>query len=167
MLVARLEPENNIETILDGYLLSNQKYPFIVVGNNKAKYGEYLKLKYAHNSKIRFIGRVYVKNIINSLRHFCYIYFHGHAVGGTNPSLLEAMACSALIASFDINFNRNILGNDCLYFRRAEDIPLIIDEKEHASCEGFTDNNLIKIKTEYTWEKVVDAHEKLFLSVID
>lgn len=167
MLVARLEPENNIETILDGYQSSSEERVFIVVGNHQTKYGEHLKRKYEKDVRIIFVGGVYEKEKINCLRHYCSIYFHGHAVGGTNPSLLEAMACDAFVASFDINFNRNVLGSNAMYFKSSEDVTDLLSNYSDEPVEEFRKNNLDKITTEYTWERVVNLHESLFLSVLN
>jgi len=91
LLIARLEPENNIEMILNGYVKSKSDIPFLVIGNDKTKYGLSLKNKYK-SSGTKFLGSIYNKEHLDSLRHFAKCYFHGHSVGGTNPSLLEAMA---------------------------------------------------------------------------
>jgi len=167
MLVARLEPENNIENVLDGYQASSEKKPFVVVGNHLTTYGEHLKSKYVNDTRIRFVGGVYEKEKINCLRHYCSIYFHGHAVGGTNPSLLEAMACGSFVASFDINFNRNVLGSNALYFKSSEDVKGLLENYSDNPIEEFIKKNLDKIATEYTWDRVVDLHESLFLSVLN
>ena len=108
MLVARLEPENNVEMILDGYLLSNSKEPFIVVGGLKNKYAKYLLNKYRNKKNIRFVGGIYNYDKLSSLRWYAKLYFHGHSVGGTNPSLLEAMASNAYIAAHNNFFNKYI-----------------------------------------------------------
>ena len=116
MLIARLEPENSIEIILDGVVQADNNVPFLVIGKHETKFGEYLKNKFKNHKNIRFIGGVYDINALNNLRHFSNLYFHGHTVGGTNPSLLEAMASSALICANDNEFNSTILGDDAFYF---------------------------------------------------
>ena len=90
LLIARLEPENNIEMILDGYLSSESTTSFLVVGNTETSYGKYLKDKYIE-ADIVFLGGIFNKEHLDSLRKFAKVYFHGHSVGGTNPALLEAM----------------------------------------------------------------------------
>jgi hypothetical protein len=109
MIMARFEPENNIETILDGIVLAGHETTVLVLGNHKTKYGEYLKNKYKSFNKIRFIGTEFDINKLNNLRYFSNFYFHGHSVGGTNPSLLEAMASNAFIIAHDNHFNKSIL----------------------------------------------------------
>jgi hypothetical protein len=89
MIMARFEPENNLDMVLEGVVLSNNNMEIIVVGNHETKYGEYLKI----NLRKKILDFRWDFNLehLNSLRYF-NLYFHGHSVGGTNPSLLEAMA---------------------------------------------------------------------------
>ena len=109
MLIARLEPENNIETILEGVQRSNSNLPFLVVGKYDNKFGIYLKEKFKNSKNIRFLGGIYDLEKLNNLRYYSNLYFHGHSVGGTNPSLLEAMASNCLIIANDNVFNKSIL----------------------------------------------------------
>src|SRR5690606_24035540 len=116
LLIARLEPENNIETILDGVILSEVKDPFLVIGKHDVnKFGKYLKNKFK-DTNITFLGGIYNLTDLNNLRYYSNLYFHGHSVGGTNPSLLEAMASKALIIAHNNEFNKAILNENALYF---------------------------------------------------
>lgn len=168
ILVARLEPENNIEIILDGYVNSKQEFPFIVVGNHSTKYGEFLKNKYKSSKNIKFIGGVYNQDKLNALRKFSKYYFHGHSVGGTNPSLLDAMACECAIIAHRNSFNKNVLGSNSLYFSNIEEVTFILDHKSNTFFfNKAKDENLKKIKHEYTWQKIVDDHELLFVNLLN
>ncbi len=162
MLIARLEPENSIEIILDGIDLANNGQPFLVLGNHETKYGEYLKEKYQHNENIRFVGGVYDINILNNLRYFSQIYFHGHTVGGTNPSLLEAMGSGAFICAHDNLFNKSILGEDALYFKTKEDIRDVIINYPADKRVDIVNSNFLKIQDLYSWERIVSQYEELF-----
>ena len=162
MLIARLEPENSIEIILDGVVKSNNNMPFLVIGKHETKFGEYLKNKFSDHTNIRFIGGVYDINALNNLRHFSNLYFHGHTVGGTNPSLLEAMASSALICANDNEFNSAILGNDAFYFSTVDDVSKVITSVLHTDHTDKIENNRIKINELYTWEKINNQYESLF-----
>jgi glycosyltransferase involved in cell wall biosynthesis len=160
LLIARMEPENNIETILNGFLASASDKKFIVVGNTNNQYGKNLRNKFGTATSIRFIGALYDQSKLHSLRAFSSIYFHGHSVGGTNPSLLEAMASRALIVAHDNPFNKTVLGMDGYYFSSAGDIENIIrtvmgDETNKRMIR----NNLEKIKEHYNWEKVIEQYE--------
>lgn len=161
MLIARMEPENNIETIIKGVLKSGCKRPLLIIGNCNRKYGRYLKNKY-HSSGIRFMGGIYDINKLNNLRYYSNLYFHGHSVGGTNPSLLEAMASSALICAHDNIFNRGVLEEDAYFFRSENDVSNYASSLSKRNIEKsiFT-NNLKKIEEVYSWEKIVDQIEVL------
>ena len=160
MLIARMEPENSIETILDGVVESNSSTPFLVVGKHDTnKFGAYLKEKYQSRSNIRFMGGIYNLEHLNSLRHYSKLYFHGHTVGGTNPSLLEAMASHALIVAHDNKFNKAILDSDAFYFRDSHKVAEVIkDVSTKKDFISFINNNIEKIKNKYSWEIINNAY---------
>jgi glycosyltransferase involved in cell wall biosynthesis len=163
LLVARMEPENNIEMIIRGFLAAGKEKPLVIIGGTGNKFGRYLVRKYK-TSSIRFEGAVYDQDLLNILRAFSARYFHGHSVGGTNPSLLEAMACGCFIAAHDNVFNKAVLGNDALYFSQATDITnLIKQENDPSFCDSATQSNFEKIRTIYAPQKVLDAYEALCL----
>jgi glycosyltransferase involved in cell wall biosynthesis len=163
LLIARMEPENNIEMIINGFILSESKLPLLIIGNTENKNGNKWKKKY-ESERIRFIGGLYDENKLNSLRHFSSIYFHGHSVGGTNPSLLEAMACGANMAAHDNVFNKAILQNDASWFSNADDVAEIIKSSlSSLISEGRKKRNLEKIRTDFAPKIIVDAYENLIL----
>lgn len=168
LLIARMEPENNIETIILGHLESGTGAPLIVVGGTGNAYGSALKEKYGGDPRIRFTGGIYDAGIINNLRYHSRLYFHGHSVGGTNPSLLEAMACRALIAAHGNVFNRAILGEEAFYFEKPAEVAAVIKGLgERALYESFLEKNAAKIRDRYNWPAVTDAYEQLFVFLLD
>lgn len=168
LLLARIEPENNIEMILDGYLQSASVEPFVVVGSPETKYGKFLLEKYKDHPAIRFIGSVYQRNITQALRHFSRIYFHGHTVGGTNPSLLEAMGDQAFIIAHDNLFNRGVLSTESLFFSSKEEVAqYIVHYEKYRSCKcKAIEGNLRQIREEFNWENVVDSFERVFNEIL-
>ena len=166
MLIARLEPENNIETILDGVQLQNGMEDFLVIGKHKTPYGRYLVEKYKQTTNIRFLGGIYDLDHLNNLRYYSGLYFHGHSVGGTNPSLLEAMASSALIVANDNIFNRSILGSDAFYFKTSNDVARCFKIKK-TRYKTFLDNNIEKIKNEYEWNIINWKYEAFMLKCLE
>jgi glycosyltransferase involved in cell wall biosynthesis len=160
LLIARLEPENSIEVILDGIASADTKKTFLVIGKHTTKYGEYLKNKFAAHTNIRFIGGIYNINKLNNVRYYSHMYFHGHTVGGTNPSLLEAMASNALICANENPFNKYILGEDALYFNTSEDIKEAINaiEKTDPLAQKMLTNNHDKITETYSWDNIVNQY---------
>mgnify|MGYP002639225235 CR=1 FL=1 len=168
LLIARMEPENNIETILDGAVASKNKTPFLVVGKHDNGFGTYLKDKYKDQDFIRFLGGIYNLEDLNNLRYYSKLYFHGHSVGGTNPSLLEAMASNTLIVANKNEFNETILGEDAFYFNNAQEVTSIIDHKEDKSLYlDKINNNLIKINKQYTWERINQQYLDFFLEAYE
>lgn len=165
MLVARLEPENNIETILDGVVLSVEETTFLVVGKHETKFGSYLKEKFGKYHHIRFVGGIYDINLLNNLRYYNNLYFHGHSVGGTNPSLLEAMASSALIIAHDNVFNKSILQDDAVYFETSEDITKLLGLEKQNEQEKVK-NNLRKIDQIYNWSLINEQYENFILQCL-
>jgi len=158
LLIARLEPENNISLILDGYLMAEERIPFIVIGGKTGKYGKKLIKRYEKYGNIRFLGGIYNYNILSSLRWCSALYFHGHSVGGTNPSLLEAMASNAFIVAHDNPFNRNILGEDAIYFKSAVDVRWVIKNRKSVKKNALIYRNREKIKEHYSWDKISEQY---------
>lgn len=167
IVVARLEPENNLFMAIEGYLASNQygKRPLVVVGKTNTPYGKYLMERYGRDRNIRFVGGIYDFRKLNSIRHYSYAYFHGHSVGGTNPSLLEAMASGCFILAHDNIFNRAVLGENALYYGSTDAATEMldgIDQAVSAHKKEYTERNLEVIRRDYSWEKLVDEHEEYF-----
>ena len=164
LLIARMEPENNIEMILDGYLASGAGDRFLVVGNTKNNYGQKLVQKYITSSTIHFTGAIFDQPKLDNLRTYCKLYFHGHSVGGTNPSLLEAMAAGSVIVAHQNEFNASVLGKEACYFSTPEDVCRII----LADIAGELKKHWIqiqqnKIKDLYNWPHIINLYEKFLL----
>jgi glycosyltransferase involved in cell wall biosynthesis len=168
ILIARLEPENNIDLILNAYEVSGRREPFLVIGNYETKYGKYLIKK--HNSaNIKFLGSIYNKPVLDSLRFYSKAYLHGHSVGGTNPSLLEAMASSSFIIAHNNPFNNTVLQSNALYFNNVEDLSSLyrdIDNTISLFKRGFVNNNMCEISTNYSWQNIIDQYENIFNSIL-
>ncbi|MDF2187450.1 DUF1972 domain-containing protein [Paraflavitalea sp. CAU 1676] len=165
MLMARMEPENNIETILDGYHASRAIQDFIVVGNTGNKFGKYLTGKYATDRRIRFVGAIFNQSHVNNLIYYSNLYFHGHSVGGTNPSLLEAMGSGALIVAQDNVFNKSVLETDGYYFETAGDIRHYAENlSKNDGNLSMRNNNRQKIENTYNWDRIVNAYELFFVN---
>ncbi len=163
MLIARFEPENNLQMILDGVVLSQDKSPFLVIGKHNTKYGAYLKYRYQNHENIRFVGGIYNINDLNNLRYFSKIYFHGHSVGGTNPSLLEAMASKALIAAHNNEFNKGVLQANALFFSNQNEVCELILKTKRNDFQNFIENNFKAIVNDFNWEKINSEYLQLFV----
>ena len=161
--ICRLEPENNLEIMIDGYIESNQRIPYIIIGNHLTPYADYLKDKY-RNKNIFFLGGIYNKNHLDSMRHYSSIYLHGHSVGGTNPALLEAMASGAFILAHENQFNRSVLDDNALYFSKKQDVSLSLNNI--AQKDIYIKKNLDKIEKVYNWSKIINDYERYFKDIL-
>ena len=163
MIVARFEPENNLDMVLEGVALNKEdKTPILVVGNHETKYGEYLKNKFKDNKNIRFMGGIYNLEHLNNLRYFSKLYFHGHSVGGTNPSLLEAMASKALIAAHNNDFNKGVLKENAFYFSRPSEVEQLLQTVKKNDNLQFIQNNFESIINDFNWNKINGQYLQLF-----
>ena len=167
LVIARIEPENNIEPIINASLKSNCKLPLIIVGGVATPHAKYLVQKFK-NQNVRFIGGIYEKEILDSLRFFSHCYLHGHSVGGTNPSLLEAMAASCFIIAHANDFNKSVLDEDASYFRDENELISIFNNLNTylERREIYIASNKNKIKEKYDWGNVTSLHEKFFKSIL-
>jgi len=161
MLIARIEPENNIEIILNGVTQSHNNQDFVVIGNVGNKFGKYLVKKFKKHKQIKFIGSIYNLPKLNSLRKNSNIYFHGHSVGGTNPSLLEAMASHAFICAHDNIFNKSILEKNSFYFLNETDVIRILQTKNKKNYQVLINENYKKVTQEFNWETINQQYEQL------
>lgn len=167
LIVARMEPENNIEMAIKGYLASqeNGKRPLIVVGKTNTPFAKELLRKYGHESSVRFLGGIYDFKKLNSVRKFSYAYFHGHSVGGTNPSLLEAMASDVMMLAHDNIFNRAVLHENAFFYQDEKKVTELlnqIDDLVDKYKANIVAANLAEIRENYSWEHLVDQHEEYF-----
>jgi glycosyltransferase involved in cell wall biosynthesis len=167
LLIARMEPENNIETILKAYKQLENPMPLLVVGRTDNAFGSYLKKHYASNPVIRFMEGIYDLEKLNNLRYYSSIYFHGHSVGGTNPSLLEAMAASSFIIAHDNVFNKAILGEDAAYFKDSPQLlELLQTTRDEESKQNAIRHNLEKVERKYSWSQIINSYDDLFANLV-
>lgn len=162
MIMARFEPENNLDMVLEGVAMANDSTPILVIGNNETKYGKYLKEKFAGYSQIRFIGGLYNIGHLNNLRYYSKFYFHGHSVGGTNPSLLEAMASGALILAHNNDFNKGVLKDNAYYFANPAEVAKMLVELNKSDNRQLIENNFRAIKQDFNWEKINGDYLRFF-----
>lgn len=166
LLIARFEPENNLEMILDGVSKSDIKEPFLVIGKHETTFGEYLKQKYHDNPNIRFIGGIYNLDKLNNLRYYSRLYFHGHSVGGTNPSLLEAMASNTLICANDNEFNKGVLKENAFYFKNVEDVYHLYNSLNKNEHQSMIDANHLAIENEFNWNLINQKYHDLLKKLV-
>jgi glycosyltransferase involved in cell wall biosynthesis len=164
LLMARMEPENNIETILQGFNNSSSLKKFKVLGDTSNRFGKFITHKFKNDDRIEFKGSIFDNSKVRVLQNNSYLYFHGHSVGGTNPSLLEAMASEALIAAHNNPFNKSVLNADAFYFSNVNEVRNLVETVQRKETEKtMVSNNLHKIKYQFNWEKIIDQYEDFIL----
>lgn len=169
LVVGRFVPENNFEVIIREFINSKTKKDLVLITNvEKNKLYNVLEKKYhfSQDKRIKFVGTVYDEDLLKKIRELCFAYIHGHSVGGTNPSLLEALASSDLNLLYNVGFNKECGSNSALYFsEKLNDLSNVIN-----NCDKLSLNEINKlkelstneIKTRYSWEFIIDKYEKLF-----
>lgn len=163
LVTCRLEPENHVLEIMQAFQQSRSRKQLIVLGNHLAKTGYVEQLATVRDPRIRLIGTVYDRAKLVCLRYYCCAYMHGHCVGGTNPSLLEAMGCGNLIFAHDNPFNREALGDCGLFFANAAELTPMIDHAEqNAACLAeFKSRAVSRARESYSWEDIVSRYATL------
>lgn len=168
LVVGRFVPENNYETMITEFMKSKTKKDFVLITNvEQNKFYEQLKEKtgFDKDSRIKFVGTVYDQELLKKIRENAYGYFHGHEVGGTNPSLLEALATTDLNLLLDVGFNREVGEDGALYFtKEAGNLAnLINNELDSEKIRELAFKAKSRIYEEYSWNKIVNSYESLLL----
>lgn len=167
LVVARLEPENNIDLILNAYIESKSSKPLVVVGDFVSENYEFSIKKIANKTdklkRVLFTGGIYELEKLNMFRQNCFAYIHGHSVGGTNPSLLEAMIMKNIIIAHENEFNREVCNNSVLYFRDFQDLKNKIDsvEENPIKYDEFKQKCYLQVKNKYSWDTIVEEYSNL------
>ncbi|KAF0148586.1 MAG: glycosyltransferase-like protein [Ignavibacteria bacterium] len=172
LIVARIEPENNIDKIIAGYLLCNTNKKLVIVGNY-LPLSDYISKLFnlcQHNKKIIFLGGIYDKEKLIAIRQNCFAYIHGHSVGGTNPSLLEAMASMNIIIAHDNIFNREVTCSKMFYFHTHQELKNILQNVEqlpHTKLDELKQFATKRIKEYYNWELITKRYDDFFRELIN
>lgn len=172
LVVGRFVPENNYETMITEFMKSKTNKDFVIITNvEKNKFYDQLKVKTNFNKdkRIKFVGTVYNQDMLKKIRENAYGYLHGHEVGGTNPSLLEALATTDLNLLLDVGFNREVGENGALYFTKEDrNLASLLDNLEtydEVSATTYGDTAKQRINKEYAWEKIINDYENLFIKL--
>ncbi|CYU66116.1 beta 1-4 rhamnosyltransferase Cps2T [Streptococcus suis] len=167
LVVGRFVPENNYETMIREFMKSSSKKDFVLITNVEQN-AFYLKLKretgFDKDSRIKFVGTVYDQELLKYIRENAFAYLHGHEVGGTNPSLLEALSSTKLNLLLDVGFNREVGEEGAIYWKK-DNLHNIIEESEQFSDQEIEKMNIssnFQVQSKFTWPFIVDEYEKLF-----
>ncbi|MGF0046554.1 beta 1-4 rhamnosyltransferase Cps2T [Streptococcus hyointestinalis] len=167
LVVGRFVPENNYEAMLKGFMASNSQKDFVLITNVEHN-AFYDKLRretgFDKDPRVKFVGTVYDQDLLKYIREQAFAYFHGHEVGGTNPSLLEALASTPLNLLLDVGFNREVGEEGALYWAKDK-LTQTIEQAEELSEETLAtmkDKAYQRVADAYNWGTIVAAYEDLF-----
>ena len=163
LVVCRLEPENHVLEILQAFQRSHSNKQLLVVGNHLTGTSYVSELRAVEDPRIRMIGTVYDPAKLTCLRYHSFAYMHGHSVGGTNPSLLEAMGCGNLIFAHDNPFNRETMGSCGYFFANEVNLTEAINraEREHVELVRLRKAAISRARTNYRWPDIVSSYAAL------
>ncbi|MCT3019815.1 glycosyltransferase family 1 protein [Pediococcus pentosaceus] len=174
LIVGRFVPENNYETMIREFMKSNSEKDLVIVTNvEKNTFFNNLKesTEFESDKRIKFVGTVYNQNLLKKIRENAYGYLHGHSVGGTNPSLLEALASTRLNLLYNVGFNKEVAESSALYWNKETgSLSSLInstDRLEEKEINKLDELSTSRISDNYSWNKIVNDYEKLFKKVND
>lgn len=160
--VCRIEPENNIDMILEAFCdLPERNY--VIVGNwNRSGYGKELMQKYTKCKNVYMLHAIYDQNILDQIRSNCKVYVHGHSAGGTNPSLIEAMYLGLPVFAFDIPYNVETTHYQAKYFKDNEALTYLFENMDKWNLDEISGNMKEIADNFYTWDIVSEKYSKIF-----
>lgn len=168
LVVGRFVPENNYETMIREFMQSHTQKDFALITNVSDKFMNELKARtgFDKDKRIKFVGTVYDQELLMKIRENAFAYFHGHEVGGTNPSLLEALASTQLNLLLDVGFNREVAEDGALYWNKTKgDLSNLIDY-----TDTMTQSDILllskkaenRIKDCFSWHYIADEYFNIF-----
>lgn len=169
LIVGRFVPENNYELIINEYMKSKTSKNLVLITNvEKNKFYETLKVgtRFNEDNRIKFVGTMYDQEMLKKIRENAFGYIHGHEVGGTNPSLLEALALTKLNLLLDVGFNREVAEEAAVYFTHKNgNLSNIINSVDNFCREDISNYERKakqRINNLYNWDKIISLYEKIF-----
>jgi glycosyltransferase involved in cell wall biosynthesis len=171
LVIGRLIPDNNADLIIKGFLKSNSKKKLVIVGDVPYKDSYASNLKKINDERLVFTGYVKDQAILAELYHNCYVYVHGHEFGGTNPTMIKAMAYGSSILALDTVFNQEMLqkGKFGLFFKKELlSVTNWIEycEKEKFIIEKLRQESVNGIIEKYDWECVTNQYLEVFKNLV-
>ena len=169
LVVGRFVPENNYETMIREFMASKTDKIFALITNVSDKFLNELEEKtgFRKDPRIQFVGTVYDQELLMKIRENAYGYFHGHEVGGTNPSLLEALGCTDMNLLLGVGFNREVAENSALYWTKEPgDLAKLIEHADtlpEAEILALGAKAKQRIADAYSWQFITEEYKKLFL----
>ena len=162
-VIARPEPENSLLEVVKGFSTKPRGLNLVVLGNYQDGNIYHRAVKECASAEVRFVGAIYDKAVVQALRFHSAAYVHGHQVGGTNPSLVEALGAGNAVMAHDNRFNRWVAGSGAVYFNSAETFSDRLDEVfgNPAKLEELRIQSRNRFEEEFTWPHVLAQYEAL------
>jgi len=162
--VARFEPENHVDVIVEGYAASGATRPLVVVGSAPYSDAYTARVRSLADGRVRLLGGLWDQDLLDQLYAGALTYLHGHSVGGTNPSLLRAIGASTAVTAFDVSFNREVVGVSGRYFTTPDDVRVLVEEAEADPAGALDRGRASGLRAAlYDWDRVADGYERLCL----
>lgn len=167
LVIARPEPENNLLQIVRAWSIRKRNRHLVVLGNyHPTINGYHQRVMQAASDEVVFVGAIHDPQAVTSLRHFARVYVHGHSVGGTNPSLVEALACGNAVIAHDNVFNRYVAGQAGQYFSNTDQLAALFDRLDDLPIADMKKAATARFTQEYQWLPILQAYETLLLSLL-
>lgn len=174
LIVGRFVPENNFERMIKEFMKSKTEKDLVIITGYEG-IGLYDTLleetHFDRDSRIKFVGTVYDQPLLKKIREDAYGYLHGHSVGGTNPSLLEALGSTELNLLFDVPFNREVGEDGALYWTHEDGLLAHVieqaDKMSKSEVKQLGDKAKERIDKYYSWEYIRDRYEELFVGTME
>jgi glycosyltransferase involved in cell wall biosynthesis len=162
-VVARAEPENSLLEIVKGFSVKRRGMRLVVLGAYQDDNAYHRAVQAAASAEVLFAGAIYDKTILQALRFHCAAYVHGHQVGGTNPSLVEALGAGNAVIAHDNRFNRWVAGQAATYFDGADGFSLRMDEIQVGPglLPQLRENARQRFSKAFTWPSILGQYERL------
>ncbi len=162
-VIARAEPENSLLEIVQGFSAKPRGMQLVVLGHYQGGNAYHRAVKAAAGAEVKFVGAIYDKTVVQALRFHSAAYVHGHQVGGTNPSLVEALGSGNAVIAHDNQFNRWVAGEGAIYFDNADSVSRCLDEllPNASKLLHLREQGQLRFKQEFTWPHVLTQYERL------
>jgi glycosyltransferase involved in cell wall biosynthesis len=163
LTIARIEPENNIDLMINAFLASHAAFPYVLVGNfARSEYGRTLRSKHRQERRLVLLDPIYQPSLLAALRSQCRVYLHGHSVGGTNPSLVEMLPYARPVLAWRCDFNCYTLRGSGGYFEAPSDLTLTLSTGDF---ERYIPPLAVREDHAYQWRGIAQRYSDLARSI--
>ena len=166
VIIARPEPENSFLEMVRAFSCKRRDHKLVVLGNFEPSTNSFHKeVMNAASEEVIFPGAIYQAPVVQALRFFARFYLHGHRVGGTNPSLVEALGAGCAVIAHDNHFNQWVAGPDAAYFGTEQECSLLFDDllSDDDAVHAMKAASISRFNERFTWEKILGEYEELLI----